>query len=116
MVQRENASITVRLDIPSLKVMSATELVLEQYKPIVEEALNEVVDEFNTNSLIKQEVKNTLKKDIKHIIEDALKQKVKRIIDEQFYKNFDKITDKVRETINQEFENDQETNKQMSAL
>ena len=105
MLQGEKARITVNLDIPGSRIMAAAELVMEQYKPIVEEALKEVVAGFNTNDLIKQSVKDTVKKDVKHVIEDTLNKIVERIVTEQFYKNWDNISDKVREIINQQFEN-----------
>ena len=67
-----NGLLKVELTVPNQKIVSAAMLVVEQYKPLVEEALIEAQEELLTNETYKNAIKEEIKKKLKEKIEKSL--------------------------------------------
>ena len=68
----EFGSIRLDVNIPSQKLMSCAMLVVDEYKPLVEQALKECRDELMTDDVYKNEVKRAIKAKLHEKISKAL--------------------------------------------
>ena len=88
MLEGERANIMVSLNIPGTKVMAAAELVLDQYKTLVEDAIKEVRQELCNDEFFKNELKRGLMEELKKIVKQELTNTMEKAVRNVYGKNY----------------------------
>jgi flagellar basal body-associated protein FliL len=93
------ATVTVSARIPAEQIHAATMLMVEEYKPLVQRAVEEVRHELRQEeSELREDIKNQLKRELKSNILDSLKDQVRKLAKNIDYDKFLEI-DKLAEEI-----------------
>ena len=94
---------TMRLDvtIPAQKLLAQASLLVEQYKPIVEEALKEAMFEMTDNNELREALKERIKSKLRQKISEELDKKadaaIKQALNNSQWKFYDVVDDALKE-------------------
>lgn len=76
--------VRISLNIPSQKIIGAAQQVLDNYKPIVNDALKEVSFEFYNSDERKEQFKEKIKEHIKDVIQESINKAIQDVFKEVF--------------------------------
>ena len=85
------SNITVNLNIPSTKVMAAASMVMEEYQPIVEEALREARSELYKDSDFYNSIKCAIKQKVKSVVEQSIDATITKVVNNVYNLKREKI-------------------------
>lgn len=99
MIENTFSNIQVSLNIPGTKVMACAALIMEEYKPLVEQALEEIRQDLRFDASFQKAVKEAIKEKTKLVIEERIKAAVNDVIRQSFWDKFGDIETTVRDIL-----------------
>ena len=93
------SNISVSLEIPSGKVYAQAMDVFDQYKPIVEEALQEARKKLLFDDAFRQEIKYLIIERVEQAMKDGIKRAAENVVRDAYYENYRDIEQKVSDFI-----------------
>lgn len=93
------STIKVSLDIPSAKVYAQAMDVFDQYKPIVEEALEEARKKLLFDEAFREEIKQLIIDKVEEAMKNGIKNAAENVVREAYYSNYKDIERKVSNLI-----------------
>lgn len=96
------STISVTLNIPNNKIVGQAMDVFEQYKPIVEEALNEARNKILFDDDFKEYIKSYVQRTIERTIKEEVERIASNVISKAFSLQYYNIEDAVRKHVNEQ--------------
>lgn len=99
MMNEPISNIHVSLDIPSNRIMAASQHLFEQYTHIVEDALKETEDKLLFDEEFQEHIKEYVQEAVEKAMRKSIEDAAKEIVDEACYGNYSKMREKVRSVV-----------------
>lgn len=99
MFNEQISNIHVSLDIPSNKIMAASQRLFGEYTNIVEDALKETEGKLLFDEEFQEHIKEYVQEAVEKAMRKSIEDVAKEIVDEACYGNYGKMREKVRNVV-----------------
>lgn len=99
MLNEPISNIHVSLDIPSNRIMAASQHLFGEYTHIVEDALKETEHKLLFDEEFQEHIKEYVQEAVERAMRKSIEDAAKEIVDEACYGNYSKMREKVRNVV-----------------